>query len=111
MGFIKILSVIIGVLAVTGCAHTGPDNQGQLQSYPAPTIEAGWIRDGNPIVYEGNKWYPVDDLENMLDSELFQVGEYNGVQVFVDKVDTKPYNRLYTKFAKGKFRYFELKRL
>ena len=91
-----------------GCASMGSSsNAGQLQSYPAPVVEAGWIRNGDPIIYEGKQWFPVDDVESMLDSEVYQIGEYQGVQIFVDKVDTKPYDRIYTKFAKGKYRYFE----
>ncbi|MEI7998451.1 MAG: hypothetical protein WCH62_02975 [Candidatus Omnitrophota bacterium] len=89
------------------CAHTSTTNEGHIQSYPEPVIEAGWIRDGQPIEYDGQKWYPVNDVEVLLDSEVYQITEYKGVQIFVDKVDTKPYHRLYTKFARNKFRYFE----
>ena len=46
------------------------------------------------------------DVENLMDSEVFQIGEYKDVQIFVDKLDVKPYQRIYTKFAKNKFRYF-----
>ena len=92
--------------ACVSCAHIDNSNDGQLQSYPAPLIEAGWIRAGEPIVYENDKWYPVRDVENLMDSEVFQIGEYKDVQIFVDKLDVKPYQRIYTKFAKNKFRYF-----
>ena len=92
-----------------GCAHGSSDNEGQLQSYASPSIEAAWIREGGPIEYGGLRWYPVNDVEVLLDSEVYQIGEYKGVQIFVDKVDTKPYRRLYTKFSKNKFRYFEKK--
>ena len=90
-----------------GCASLNSDNNGQIQSYPAPIIEAGWIRNGDPIIYGGTKWYPVNDYEILQDSEVFQVTEYKGVQVFIEKIDTKPYERIYTKFDKNKFRYFE----
>ena len=96
-------------LWLMGCAHSPSDNEGQLQSYPAPAVEAAWIRDGKSIEYDGQRWYPVNDVEVLLDSEVYQIGEYQGVQILVDKVDTKPYKRLYTKFAKNKFRYFEKK--
>ena len=43
----------------------------------------------------------------MEDSEVYQIGIYKGVQIFVEKTDTKPYDRIYTKFDKNKFRYFE----
>ena len=90
-----------------GCAHVNSGNDGQLQSYPAPLIEAAWIRNGEPVVYDGKQWFPVKDVENLMDSEVYQVGEYHGVQIFVDKIDIKPYDRIYTKFAKNKYRYFE----
>ncbi|MBF0489733.1 MAG: hypothetical protein HQL15_03835 [Candidatus Omnitrophica bacterium] len=102
----SLLSLIASV-CLLGCAHSPNDNEGQLQSYPAPVIEPAWIRDGEPVEFGGQKWYPVNDVEILLDSEVYQIGEYKGVQVFVDKVDTKPYERIYTKFAKNKFRYYE----
>jgi hypothetical protein len=94
------------VFVLAGCTHSKGGNAGHLQSYPAPVIEAGWIRNGDPIVYDGEKWFPVRDIENLTDPEVYQIGEYKGVQIFVDKIDIKPYQRIYTKFAKGKFRYF-----
>ncbi len=100
-------SSLVFSLWLIGCAHSPSDNEGQLQSYLAPTVESGWIREGSPVEFEKQKWYPVNDVEVLMDSEVYQIGEYKGVQIFVDKVDTKPYHRLYTKFAKNKFRYFE----
>jgi len=100
--------VLLGFIAfLGGCSTMTPENNGQIQSYPAPIIEASWIRDGLPIDYDGHKWYPVNDYEIMDDSEVFQIFEYKGVQVFVEKIATKPYERIYTKFDKNKFRYFE----
>ena len=103
------LSWLIAGLSLSGCAHTGTDNESQLQSYPVPNIEAAWIREGQPIEFQGQRWYAVNDVEVLLDSEVYQVGEYKSVQIFVDKVDTKPYHRLYTKFGKNRFRFFEIK--
>src|SRR5580698_5957115 len=91
----------------SGCASVSSDNNGQVQSYSYPAIEPEWIRNGEPIELEGAKWYPVNDYEVMDDSEVFQVEEYKGVQVFVERIATKPYERIYTKFDKNKFRYFE----
>jgi hypothetical protein len=97
------------ILGFVGCMHRSSDNEGQLQSYPSPVIEAEWIREGQPIVLGNQKWFSANDVEVLLDSEVYQIGEYKGVQVFVDKIDTKPYHRLYTKFAKNKFRFYERK--
>jgi hypothetical protein len=106
-----VLSVLMitAVLGVCGCVHRSSDNEAQIQSYASPVIEDNWIRDGQPIEFDGDKWYPVNDVEILMDSEVFQVGEYKHVQIFIDKMDTKPYHRLYTKFAKNKFRYYEKK--
>jgi len=102
LGFCLGLTVFWG-----GCAALNSGNDGHLQSYPTPAIEAQWIRDGNPIELEGNKWYPVNDYEVLEDSEVYQIGEYKGVQIFVERIAVKPYGRIYTKFDKNKFRYFE----
>lgn len=97
---------LIGFLS--GCSSIrNSGNDGQVQSYSAPAIEAGWIRNGDPIEYDETKWYPVDDYEVMKDSEVYQITEYKGVQVFVEKIATKPYERIYTKFGKNQFRYYE----
>ena len=108
---LSVFAVLLGaVVLAAGCNSVRSDNSGQLQSYPSPVIEAAWVRNGEPIDYDGHKWFPVDDTENLLDTEVYQIGEYKNVQIFVDKVDTKPYNRIYTKFAKNKFRYYEQRR-
>lgn len=102
--------LVLCVLVLAGCSTTTPSgNVGNLQSYPTPAVEAPWIRDGLPIEFEEGVWYPADGLETMLDSEVYLVGEYKGVQVFIDKVDVRPYGRLYTKFSKNRFRYFQQK--
>jgi hypothetical protein len=99
--------VMVGALGFAGCSSGNAGNKGQLQSYPAPVIEAGWIRNGEPVVLQGQQWFPVRDVETLMDSDVYQIGEYKGVQIFVDKLDIKPYERIYTKFAKNKYRYFE----
>lgn len=94
------------LMILAGC-HTIEGNSGQVQSFGAPSLESKWIRDGEPIEFEGFNWYPSDGIELFLDSEVRLIGEYRGVQFFVDKQDVRPYNRLYTKFARNQFRYFE----
>ena len=107
--------LVYGVLmaacvVLLGCAgNASSKNAGQLQSYPYAVIEAGWIRDGQPIEYDGEQWFPQDDVEILMDYEVYQIGEYKGVPFFVEKVDIRPYKRLYTKFNKNKFRYYEKK--
>src|SRR3989338_1825263 len=97
---------LLSAVFAAGCANGG-NNDGQLQSYLYPVVEAEWIRNGEPVEYGGDRWFPVNDVEILMDSEVAVIGEYKGTQIFVDKIDTKPYDRPYTKFAKNKFRYYE----
>ena len=107
MNTLYLCFLLLGVSLCAGCVSNNSGNNGQLESYPAPVVEAGWIRNGEPLVYEEHQWFAVRDTESLMDAEVYQIGEYKGVQIFVDKVDVKPYERIYTKFAKGKYRYFE----
>lgn len=91
---------------VSGCAkHEG--NTGQMSTFAAPVAEAKWIKDGQPIEFEQEKWYPQDALDVLLDSEVEKMGEYEGTEFFTEKMDVRPFNRLYTKFGRNKFRAFE----
>ena len=107
----KIYFSLMFIFICAGCSGSVQDkgNIGQMQSYPIPVMEAEWIRNGEPIQFEDEMWYPVDEIENFLDSEIYLVGEYEGVQFFIEKTDVRPYRRLYTKFGKNKFRVFEPK--
>ncbi len=87
-----------------GCAQNGVITKG---FHATTNTEAEWIRNGQPIQFEGELWFPADGIENLLDSEMDLVDAYNDVEVFVEKKDVRPYSRLYTKFAKNKFRFFE----
>ncbi|MBF0523006.1 MAG: hypothetical protein HQL24_08140 [Candidatus Omnitrophica bacterium] len=97
------------IFFVMGCSNIA-GNAGALQAYQVPETEASWIRNGEPLEFEGSLWYPADDVESLLDSEVYKVGDYKGVQIFVEKRDVRPYNKLYTKFDRNQFRYFEKKK-
>ena len=77
----------LGLFVLAGCQSTTPGNVGRLHSYPFPLVEAEWIHNGEPIEFEEALWFPADDVEVFLDSEMTQVGEYNGVAFFIDKFD------------------------
>ena len=94
------------ILCAAGCASQ-PGNIGRMQSYPVKTIEAEWIRNGQPIDFEDELWFPVDDFETLMDSEVYQIGQFQGIEIFVEKIDVRPYDRIYTKFDVNKFRIFE----
>jgi hypothetical protein len=100
--------LLIGVVfLVSGCVLTqgGPDTS-FTSSYPL--TEPEWIRDGQPIEFDGEQWYPTDNVESLLDTEVYQAGEYKGVPFYLDKTDVKPFDRLYTRFAKNRYRAFEI---
>ena len=101
--------LIFCFFVLTGCSTTRMSNGGQMEMYSAPEEETEWIRNGEPIEFDGKLWYPQDGIENLLDSEVYLMGEYRGVQFFAEKTDVKPYAHLYTKFAKNRYRYFEAK--
>jgi hypothetical protein len=94
------------VLLISGCVLSqGEAEKSITSSYPL--TEPEWVRNGQPIEFEGTPWYPTDNVEGLLDSEVYQVGEYKGVAFFIDKVDVRPFDRLYTRFAKNRYRAFE----
>lgn len=91
-----------------GCSNFQGGTSGSSQ-HAFSAIEADWIRNGEPIAFENELWFPKDELEVLLDSEVYKIGEYKGIVILVEKRDVRPYNRLYTKFDKNQFRYFEKK--
>lgn len=93
-------------ITTTGCQSTSGKNK-HMPNYALSSIEAEWIRNGEPIEFESELWYPVDGVEGFLDSEMRFMGTHQGVEYFIDKVDVRPFSRLYTKFEKNKFRFFE----
>ena len=97
---------LVGMIFCAGCQTSG-GNVGHLQSYPVASIEAEWIRNGEPILFEEEEWYPADSVEGFMDSEMIPVDIYRDVRFFTDKVDVRPYDRLYTKFGRNQFRFFE----
>lgn len=98
--------ILVSILFFIGCQTTN-GNVGHLQSYPIAMVEAEWIRNGEPIKFEEELWYPADSIEGFLDSEMMLAGIFRDVQFFIDKVDVRPYDRLYTKFNRNQFRFFE----
>jgi hypothetical protein len=97
------------VTLLTSCSSNVKGNVGLMPNYAIPQEEAAWIRNGEPILFEEEYWYPQDNYDVLLDSEVIPVGEYQGVQFFVGKIDVRPYDRLYSKFGKNKFRIFKKK--
>ena len=103
----KRLWLVVLCAAMAGCAL--PQRSAELTSGD-PVTEAAWIREGEPINLDGGVWYPTREVEALLASEILPAGQYRGVDIFVERADIKPYARLYTKFAKNRYRAFEPQR-
>ena len=103
--FFSLCSCLVMLISAVGCNGT-LTRAGGSPHYPVPQIEAQWIQDGEPLMFEGEAWYPKDDVDVLLDDEVYLLGEYRGVQFFVEKVDIRPYHRLRTKFAANRFRAY-----
>ncbi len=102
----KFLAMAGLVFLMSGCIFSQGGSETSLTS-SYPLSEPQWIRDGQPIEFEGAAWFPTDNVEGLLDSEVYQAGEYKGVPFFLDKTDVKPFERIYTRFAKNRYRAFE----
>ncbi len=98
--------IFLGSAIFQGCT-TATGNEGKFQNILPPSQEAQWIQNGDPLEFEGEYWYPQDDVEVLTDAEVSLIGNYQGVPFFVEKVDVRPYSRLLTKFSRNKFRVFE----
>ena len=104
----KVLFYMMCVVMLGACSHV-ERNAGSMGKYGVPDMEAQWIRDGEPLVFEGEEWLPQDRFDILMDSEVYFAGEYREVPVFIDKVDVKPYHKIFTKFGRNKFRVFKKK--
>lgn len=102
----KFLVLALVVFFFAGCGEMAKRRVKPV-SFDFPAIEADWIRNGGPIEFEGQRWYPKDDIEILSDSEVFFLDRYQGVEFFVEKIDVRPYDRLYTKFGHNKFRMYK----
>ena len=107
MKTILILILFFAPICFQGCV-SAPEKPPE-QPDRALNSEASWIRDGEPIVFEGESWVPQDDVENLFDSEVYYLGSYRDVNLYAEKTDVRPYNNLYTKFGKNRYRLFEKK--
>ena len=104
--------VVFGIICVSAAGWSSTEgNVGQMPVFAVPVVEAQWIRDGKPLEFENELWYPQDGIEVLVDNEVERLGLYQEVEFFIDKTDVRPYDRLYTKFGRNKFRYFERKNI
>ncbi len=103
--FYKRLIPVVMLFSMAGCAM--PSRSLDAGGANTPLTEAAWIRNGEPLQMEEAAWYPTDEVENLLDTEMFRIGQYRDVDVYIERADVKPYARLYTLFGKSRYRAFE----
>ena len=108
---ITVFFILMSVFVLAGCVGHLKGNIGNMPVYRVPAVEAEWITAGQPLEFEGELWQPQDAFDILLDSEVSLLGEHQGVQVFIDRIDVRPYNTLYTKFDRNRFRLFKKKAL
>ncbi|MDD2653499.1 MAG: hypothetical protein PHI86_00090 [Candidatus Omnitrophica bacterium] len=98
--YLLLILLLLGMISLN-CVSLNNDK-------PTDTlIESQWIRNGEPIIFEEEAWYPKDVIENLKDSEVLLIFTYNGENIYIEKKEVRPYNRLYTKFGKYQYRLFE----
>ena len=102
-------TLLFGLAAVLLGGCVGSKAQNQPASVRFAFAEAAWIQNGKPASFENELWYPQDDVENLLDSEVYVIGQYEGIRLYAEYSDVQPYNRIYTRFAKNRYRLFEKK--
>ncbi|MBF0331001.1 MAG: hypothetical protein HQL17_03630 [Candidatus Omnitrophica bacterium] len=98
--------IMLTVVVAGGCA-TGKGSEGPVILTAAQLSEPAWIRNGDGIPFEGEEWFPTDEVESILDTEVYQAGTYRDVQFYLEKTDVRPFDRVYTRFAKNRYRAFE----
>jgi len=99
--------VVFGIIMAVGAFVLTSGALAASKPSETPASEVAWIRNGEPISFEGENWYPTDEVENLLDNEVYAAGMYREVPFFLDKTDVKPFDRIYTRFAKNRYRAFE----
>ena len=103
---ILIVSMFISLVSITGCTlpQRGDGPSGMAVSQ---LTEPVWIRNGEAIIFEAEDWFPTDEVENLLDGEVYMAGTYRDVAFFVEKSDVRPFDRVYTYFSRNRYRAFE----
>ncbi len=100
----EILNTMLALLifGFAGCAA----NQSGALNKDFTTREAGWVKEGKPIIFESRSWYPTEYIENHVDSEMDYVDQFQNVPFYVERRQIKPFDRIYTKFDYHKYRLF-----
>jgi hypothetical protein len=98
------VTVAVVLMGFGGCQMAQQKNDGFLNEL---TTEPAWIRNAEPVEFEGAPWFPTDDIENLLDNEVYQAGVYREIPFYIDRADVRPFERIYILFARNKYRACE----
>lgn len=103
--FSLLLLLAGGLVLLGGCSASKTVNSSALRG--GMGIEPEWVRNGEPVHFEGEDWYPTDDVENLFDSEVYRAGEYRSTVIYLEKVDVRPFARVYLYFGPDRYRACE----
>ncbi len=101
-----LMVLLLGIFTAAGCFLPSRALD-QHANMPAISLEPEWIRNGEPLEIEKTIWYPTDEVERLMEDEMVQIGVFRNVAVFIERVDVKPYARVYTRFDRSRYRSFE----
>jgi len=101
--YMMIMTAALG--SMTGCQTASQRGEDALNA--AAYAEPVWIRNAEPVEFEGASWFPTDEVENLLDDEVYQAGVYRDIPFFIDRMDVRPFERIYVRFAYHKYRACE----
>jgi len=70
----NIFILLFIIVALVGCNNSA-SNKAKTGSSLDLDMEPLWIRRGNPIEFEGKRWFPQDGIETLLATEVYSLGE------------------------------------
>lgn len=101
-------NVLMAGMVLLGLAGCMAARQRSEPSLTADQLtEPVWIRHAEPVEFEAAAWFPTDNVENLLDHEVYQAGVYRDVPFFIDRTDVRPFERIYVRFAPNRYRACE----
>lgn len=113
-GIFRALAGVVAV-AVAACGRGGTVEEappaGEIAiphgSTPAPSGSPqaadpyAWLREGRPIVFEGQEWRPVGEPLQAPATEFQRVGEFEGMPLYAAARDRAPYDTLFFPIGEG----------
>lgn len=102
--YMAVMALVL-MMGLTGCHSVRSRSNDALNA--AQWVEPAWVRNAEPVEFEGQSWFPTDNVENLLEYEVYQAGVYRDRPFFIDRQDVRPFERIYIRFAPDKYRACE----